>query len=57
MVEMIIIGLVMMGALVGLIAWSMAVVCESEKRRIAASRESGRSAGAVASDKRTRHAA
>jgi hypothetical protein len=52
-----IIGLVMMGVLIGLLAWSMAALCESEKRRIAASRESGRSAGAVASDRRTRHAA
>jgi hypothetical protein len=52
-----IIGPVTVGALVWLIAWSMAGECESEKRRMAASRENGRSAGAVASDRRTRHAA
>jgi len=52
-----IIGLGTVVALVWLIAWLMAGECESEKRRIAASRENGRSAGAVASDRRTRHAA
>ncbi len=52
-----IIGLGTIVALVWLIAWSMAGECESEKRRIAGSRESGRSAGAVTSDRQTRHAA
>jgi hypothetical protein len=55
MVEIIALGT--MVALGWLIAWSMAGECESEKRRIAASRENGQSAGAVASDRGTRHAA
>ena len=52
-----IIGLVTMGALVWLIAWSMAGESKSEKRRIAASREGGRSAETVTSDIWTRRAA
>ncbi len=52
-----IIGLGTMGALVWLIAWSMGGESESEKRRISMSHESNRSAGAVASDTRTRYAA
>ena len=52
-----IIGLGTMGALVWLIAWSMAGESESEKRRIAASRKTGRSAETVASDIWTRRAA
>jgi hypothetical protein len=52
-----IIGLVTMGALVWMIAWSMAGESESEKRRISMSRERGRSAEAGASDTRIRHAA
>lgn len=52
-----IIGLGTMGALVWLIAWSLAGESESEKRRIAASREGGRFVETVASDTRTRRAA
>jgi hypothetical protein len=52
-----IIGLGTMGALVWLIAWSMAGESESEKRRIVASREGGRSAETVARDTWTRQAA
>ena len=51
-----IIGLGTMGALVGLIARSMGGESESEKRRIATSRESGRSAEPAGSDRQTRHA-
>lgn len=49
-----IIGLGTMAALVCLIAWSMAGESESEKRRIAMSRKTGRSAE---SGSQTRHAA
>lgn len=52
-----IIGLGTMGALVWLIAWSMAGESESEKRRIAISREGSRSVEPAASDRPTRHAA
>lgn len=52
-----IIGLGTMGVLIWLIAWSMAVESESEKRRIAASYEGGRSAEPVSRDTRTRRAA
>jgi hypothetical protein len=52
-----IIGLGTMVALVWLIAWSMAGESESEKRRIAASCEHGRSVDTVARDTWTRYAA
>ena len=53
-----IIGLGTMGALVWLIAWSLAGESESEKRRIFLSRENDRSsAGTGARDTQTRHAA
>ncbi len=52
-----IIGLGTMIALVWLLAWSMAGESESEKRRIGASREGGRSVGSLAHETRTRHAA
>ena len=52
-----IIGLVVMGALVWLLAWSMAGESESEKRRISISGENSRFADTVASQTRTRHAA
>ncbi len=50
-----IIGLVTMGALVWVIAWSMGGESESEKRRVSMPRESGRST--EVSGTRTRHAA
>lgn len=52
-----IIGLVTMVALVWLLAWSMAGESESERRRIAMSRESGRFAETAASPTGTKHAA
>ena len=52
-----IIGLATMTGLVWLLAWSMAGESESEKRRIGAYRESGRSVESVAHGTRTRHAA
>jgi hypothetical protein len=52
-----IIGLGTMGALVWLIAWSMAGESESEKRRMARARENGRFAESGTSDSQTRHAA
>ncbi len=52
-----VIGLVMMGALVWLLAWSMAGESESEKRRISMSRRNDRFTDTVASQTQTRHAA
>ena len=52
-----IIGLVIMGALVWLIAWSMAGESESEKRRIFTSRQNDRFAETLISQTQTRHAA
>ena len=52
-----IIGLVTMGMLVWLIAWSMAGESASEKRRLLLSRESGRPAESPADEVRTRLAA
>ncbi len=52
-----IIGLVTMGLLVWLIAWSMAGESESEKRRLLLNRESGRPAESSADEIRTRLAA
>jgi uncharacterized protein YggE len=51
-----IIGLVVMGALVWLLAWSMAGESESEKRRISMSGE-GDFVETLASQTHTRHAA
>jgi hypothetical protein len=52
-----IIGLVTMGALVWLLAWSMAGESESEKRRASQPGDTGRFAETVTSPTRTRHAA
>jgi hypothetical protein len=52
-----IIGLGTMGALVWLIAWSMAGESESEKRRVAKAREDRRFVEPGTSDAQTRHAA
>ena len=52
-----IIGLVMMGALVWLLAWSMAGESESEKRRISMSRQKDRFAETLESQTQIRHAA
>jgi hypothetical protein len=52
-----IIGLVVMGALVWLLAWSMAGESESEKRRISMSRGNDRFADTVAAQTQTKHAA
>lgn len=52
-----IIGLGTMGALVWLIAWSMAGESESEKRRVARARKDGRFAEPGTRDSQTRHAA
>lgn len=52
-----IIGLVTMGALVWLIAWSMAGESESEKRRVEMSRETSRSAEPNVRDSQIRRAA
>ena len=52
-----IIGLVMMGALVWLLAWSMAGESESEKRRISMSRQNDRFAERLESQTQIRHAA
>jgi hypothetical protein len=52
-----IIGLVMMGALVWVLAWSMAGESDSEKRRISMSRGSDRFADTIPSQTQTRHAA
>jgi hypothetical protein len=55
MVEMI--GLVTMGALVSLLAWSMAGESESEKRRISGVGDRSPSSKAVMSETRTKQAA
>ena len=52
-----IIGLVMMGALVWLLAWSMAGESESEKRRISMSRQNDRLAEPLENQTQIRHAA
>ena len=52
-----IIGLVTMGALIGLLAWSMAGESESEKRRISGVGGRGPSSKAVVSGRRTKQAA
>jgi hypothetical protein len=52
-----IIGLVMMGALVWLLAWSMAGESESEKRRISMSRQNARFAETRENQTQIRHAA
>ena len=52
-----IIGLVIMGALVWLIAWSMAGESDSEKRRILMSRQNDRFAETLMSQTQIRHAA
>ena len=52
-----IIGLVIMGALVWLIAWSMAGESEAEKRRILMSRQNDRFAETLMSQTQIRHAA
>lgn len=52
-----IIGLVIMGALVWLLAWSMAGEIDSEKRRISMSRGNDRFADTIPSQTQTRHAA
>lgn len=55
MVEMI--GLVTMGALIGLLAWSMAGESESEKRRISRSGDSSSASRAIVSRTRIKRAA
>lgn len=52
-----IIGLVSMGALVWVLAWSMAGESDSEKRRISMSRGNDRFADTIPSQTQTRHAA
>ena len=52
-----IIGLGTMSALVWLLAWSMGGESDSEKRRVARSRESGRFDETLPSRARPRHAA
>ena len=52
-----IIGLVTMGALVSLLAWSMAGESESEKRRISGVGESSPSSEALVSGTRSKQAA
>jgi hypothetical protein len=52
-----IIGLVTMGALIGLLAWSMAGESDCEKRRIAGVGDSSSSSKAVVSGTRTKQAA
>jgi hypothetical protein len=52
-----IIGLVTMGALIGLLAWSMAGESASEKRRSSGVGDSSRSFKAVVSGTRTKQAA
>jgi hypothetical protein len=52
-----IIGLVTIGALIGLLAWSMAGESECEKRRISGVGLSSRSAKTVVSGTRTKQAA
>ncbi len=52
-----IIGLVTMGALVSLLAWSMAGESESEKRRISGVGDRRPSSKAVVSEARTKQAA
>ena len=52
-----IIGLVMMGALVWLLAWSMAGESESEKRRVSMSRQNDRFAEPLENQTQIRHAA
>ena len=52
-----VIGLVTMGALIGLLAWSMAGESESEKRRVSGVTDSSPSSKTVASGTRTKQAA
>ena len=52
-----IIGLVTMGALIGLLAWSMAGESESEKRRISGFGDRSSSSKAVVDERRTKQAA
>ena len=52
-----IIGLVVMCALIGLLAWSMAGESESEKRRISGVGDHSPSSKAVVSETRTKRAA
>lgn len=52
-----IIGLVTMGALIGLLAWSMAGESESEKRRISGIGNRSPSSTGVVSETRTKRAA
>jgi hypothetical protein len=52
-----IIGLVTMGALIGLLAWSMAGESESEKRRISGVSDGNPSSKTVVSGTRTKQAA
>lgn len=52
-----IIGLVSMGALVWVLAWSMAGESDSEKRRISMSRGNDRFADTIPSQTQIRHAA
>ncbi|MEO6542671.1 MAG: hypothetical protein ABIP05_01340 [Nitrospiraceae bacterium] len=52
-----IIGLVTMGALIGLLAWSMAGESESEKRRISRSVNNSSSSKAIVSETRIKQAA
>ena len=52
-----IIGLVTMGALIGLLAWSMAGESEAEKRRISGVGDRSPSSKAVVSEARTKRAA
>jgi hypothetical protein len=52
-----IIGLVTMGALIGLLAWSMAGESESEKRRISGIGDRSPSSTAVVSETRAKRAA
>lgn len=55
MVEMI--GLVTIGALIGLLAWSLAGESESEKKRISRSDESSSASNAMVSKTRIKRAA
>lgn len=52
-----IIGLVTMGALIGLLAWSMAGESESEKKRISGIGDRSSSSKAVVGERRTKQAA
>ena len=52
-----IIGLVTMGALIGLLAWSMAGESESERRRVSGVNDSSPSSKTVVNGTRTKQAA